>query len=91
MEEELEFWTKGQGQVRERAQTAVENEFDEEGAVKELENRMTKLEVQMSDLLSTIKDGFETIVATTFIMQHAISKVFLVDSALSQQWLSIAK
>ena len=35
--------------------------------------------------------GFETIVATTFIMQHAISKVFLVDSALSQQWLSIAK
>ena len=60
MEEELEFWTKGQGQIRERAQTADENAFDEEAAVKELDGRMTKLEGQMSDLLTTIKDGFET-------------------------------
>jgi len=64
MEEELEFWTKGQGQIRERAQTADENAFDEEAAVRELDNRMTKLEGQMSDLLSTIKDGFETMEAS---------------------------
>lgn len=64
MEEELEFWTKGQGQIRERAETAEENGFDEEGAVKELDNRMTKLEGQMSDLLTTIKDGFETMEAS---------------------------
>ena len=64
MEEELEFWTKGQGQIRERAQTADENAFDEEGAVRELDNRMTKLEGQMSDLLTTIKDGFETMEAS---------------------------
>ena len=40
-------------------QTAEENAFDEEAAVKELDSRMTKLEGQMSDLLTTIKDGFE--------------------------------
>jgi len=64
MEEELEFWTKGQGQIRERVQTADENAFDEEAAVKELDGRMTKLEGQMSDLLTTIKDGFETMEAS---------------------------
>ena len=42
----------------------VKNGFDEEGAVKELDNRMTKLEGQMSDLLTTIKDGFETMEAS---------------------------
>ena len=47
-----------------RAETAEENGFDEEGAVKELDNRMTKLEGQMSDLLTTIKDGFETMEAS---------------------------
>ena len=64
MEEELDFWIKGQGQIRERAQTAEENAFDEEAAVKELDSRMTKLEGQMSDLLTTIKDGFETMEAS---------------------------
>jgi potassium voltage-gated channel Eag-related subfamily H protein 7 len=66
MEEELQFWVKGQGQIRERGNTAdaAENVFDEENAVKELDLRMTKLETQMSDLLATIKDGFETMEAS---------------------------
>ena len=67
MEEELQFWVKGQGQIRERGNTAEEgngNVFDEENAVKELDMRMTKLETQMSDLLATIKDGFETMEAS---------------------------
>ena len=38
--------------------------FDEEAAVKELDGRMTKLEGQMNDLLTTIKDGFETMEAS---------------------------
>ena len=66
MDEELQFWVKGQGQIRERANTAAQDEqtFDEEAAVKELDGRMTKLEGQMGDLLATIKDGFETMEAS---------------------------
>jgi hypothetical protein len=65
-ENELDFWLKGHmtGEKRERENEDENEKFDESLAVKSLEKRMNTLEVQMSDLLIKIKDGFETMEAS---------------------------
>jgi hypothetical protein len=64
-ENELDFWLKGHmtGETRKREEEDKE-EFDEGAAVKTLEKRMTTLEKQMNDMLTKIKDGFETMEAS---------------------------
>ena len=64
-ENELDFWLKGHmtGETRDK-QEADNDEFDEGAAVKSLEKRMNTLETQMNDMLTKIKDGFETMEAS---------------------------
>lgn len=64
-ENELDFWLKGHmtGETRDK-QDADDDEFDEGAAVKRLEKRMNTLETQMNDMLTKIKDGFETMEAS---------------------------
>jgi hypothetical protein len=64
-ENELDFWLKGHMTGEKRAKDNEDGEkFDEGAAVKNLEKRMNTLESQMSDLLTKIKDGFETMEAS---------------------------
>ena len=64
-ENELDFWLKGHMTGETRTKDNENNEkFDEGAAVKNLEKRMNTLENQMSDLLTKIKDGFETMEAS---------------------------
>ena len=65
-ENELDFWLKGHmtGETITKDNDGENEKFDEGAAVKNLEKRMTTLENQMSDLLTKIKDGFETMEAS---------------------------
>ena len=63
-ENELDFWLKGHMTGEKRERDSEENRFDEKTAVKNLEKRMNALETQMGDLLTRIKDGFETMEAS---------------------------
>jgi hypothetical protein len=64
-ENELDFWLKGHMTGEKRARgVEEEDKFDESAAVKSLEKRMNTLENQMGDLLTKIKDGFETMEAS---------------------------
>lgn len=64
-EQELNFWLHGHvtGETR-QGEAENEEDFSTASAVDSLENRMNKLEGQMSELLRNVKDGFQTMEAS---------------------------